>query len=110
MDIYCCTSEVMEIHLKYFIFFPCFWRIKLLNNLKNQNFFWQFQVIFHMFGTYVMYLNIGKTMTMIIMTEILATKITINNLRIPLCRHDEIRKGSQKYGQRTSKNCEKVHV
>ena len=23
-DIYLCTSEVMEIHLKYFVFFPCF--------------------------------------------------------------------------------------
>ena len=23
MDIYYCTSKVMEIHLKYFVFFPC---------------------------------------------------------------------------------------
>ena len=23
MDIYRCTSEVREIHLKYFVFFPC---------------------------------------------------------------------------------------
>ena len=43
MDIYRCTSEVMEIHLKYFVFFPCFWRIKLLNNLKNQSFFGNFK-------------------------------------------------------------------
>ena len=43
MDIYLCTSEVMEIHLKYFVFFPCFWRIKLLNNLKNQSFFGNFK-------------------------------------------------------------------
>ena len=35
MDIYLCTSKVMEIHLKYFVFFPYSWRIKLLNNLKN---------------------------------------------------------------------------
>ena len=41
MDIYGCTSEVMEIHLKKFVFFP--WRIKLLNNLKNQNFFGYFK-------------------------------------------------------------------
>ena len=60
MDIYRCTSEVMEIYLKYFVFFPCFWRIKLLNNLKNQSFFWQFQVMFHMFGTYAMYLDIER--------------------------------------------------
>ena len=60
MDIYCCTLEVMEIHLKYFVFFPCFWRMKLLNNLKNQRFFWQFQVMFHMFVRYFMYLDIGR--------------------------------------------------
>ena len=33
---------------------------------------------------------------MIMMTEILATKITINNLQIRLSRHYEIRKDSQK--------------
>ena len=60
MDIYHWKLEVMEINLKYFAFFPCSWRIKLLNNLKNQGFFWQFQLMFHMFGTYVMYLDIGK--------------------------------------------------
>ena len=37
------TSKVMEIHLKYFVFFPCSWRIKLLNNLKNQNFLGNFK-------------------------------------------------------------------
>ena len=31
-------------------------------------------------------------MTMIMITENLAMKININNLRIPLCRHYEIRK------------------
>ena len=39
MDIYHCTSEVMEIHLKYFVFFSCFWKLKFLNNLKNQSYF-----------------------------------------------------------------------
>ena len=43
MDIYRYTSDVMEIHLKYFVFFQCFWRIKLLNNLKNQTFFGNFK-------------------------------------------------------------------
>ena len=43
MHIYRCTSEVMEIHLKYFVFFLCFGRIKLLNNLKNQSFFGNFK-------------------------------------------------------------------
>ena len=35
------------------------------------------------------------TLTMIMMTDNLATKITINNLQIPLCRHYEIRKDSK---------------
>ena len=43
-------------------------------------------------------------MTMIMITENLAMKITINNLHIPLCRHYEIRKDSQKYGLRPCKN------
>ena len=43
---------------------------------------------------------------MIMMTDNLATKITINNLKIPLCR--KLRK-TQKYGQRPRKNFEKVH-
>ena len=47
-------------------------------------------------------------MTRIMMTDNLATKITISNLRLPLCRHYEIRKDSQKYGQRPRKNCEKI--
>ena len=42
MGIYRCTSEVMKIHLKYFVFSSCSWRIKLLNNLKNQSFFGNF--------------------------------------------------------------------
>ena len=59
MNIYRCTLEVMEIHLKYFAFSPCFRRIKLLNNLKNQSLFTNFKYCF-MFGTYVMYLDIGR--------------------------------------------------
>ena len=48
-------------------------------------------------------------MTMIMRTDNhLATKITINNLQIPLYRHYEIRKDSQKYGHYPCKNCEKV--
>ena len=47
-------------------------------------------------------------MTMIMMTDNLAMKI-ISNLQIPIRRHYEIRKDPQKYGQRPSKNCEKVH-
>ena len=43
---------------------------------------------------------------MIMMTDNLAMKI-ISNLQIPLCRHYEIRKDSQKYGQRPCKNCVK---
>ena len=40
----------MEIWLKYFVFFSCTWKIKLLNTLKKtKSFFWQFQVIFHMY-------------------------------------------------------------
>ena len=35
------------------------------------------------------------TLTMIMMTDSLATKITINNLQIPLCRHYGIRKVSK---------------
>ena len=48
-------------------------------------------------------------MTMIMMTENQATKITINNLQIPLCMHYEIRKGSQKYGQRPFNTEMRIH-
>ena len=47
-------------------------------------------------------------MTMIMMTEDLANKITINNLQILLSRHYEIWKDSQKYGKRPCKNRKKV--
>ena len=33
---------------------------KAFKYLKNQSFFWQFQVTFHMYGTYVIYLDIGR--------------------------------------------------
>ena len=51
-----------------------------------------------MFGTYVMYLDIGRDNDDDYDDGNLAAKITINNLQIPLCRHYEIRKSSQKYG------------
>ena len=38
VNIYRCTSKVIEIHLKYFVFLLCSWGRKLLNNLKNQIF------------------------------------------------------------------------
>ena len=38
MDIYHCTSEVMKIELKYFVIFPCTWKIKLLNTSKTKAF------------------------------------------------------------------------
>ena len=38
-------------------------------------------------------------MTIIMMTDNLAAKITISNLQITLSRHYEIRKDFQKYGQ-----------
>ena len=47
-------------------------------------------------------------MTMIMMTDNLAAKITISNLQIPLCRHYEIKHDSQKDEQLPNKNCEKV--
>ena len=45
-------------------------------------------------------------MTMIVMTENLATKIIY---RYPSVGTMKFRKGSQKHGQRPHKNCEKVH-
>ena len=76
---------------------------------QKENLFWQFQVMFHMFGTYAMYLDIGRDDDDDYMTENLATKIAINNLHKLLCKNYEIRKDSQKYGQHPCKNCEKVH-
>ena len=43
LDVYRCTLKVMEIYSKYFVFFPCSWRIKFLNNLKNQSFLGNFK-------------------------------------------------------------------
>ena len=44
---------------------------KAFKYLKNQSFFWQFKVTFHM------YLDLDEMMTMIMLTENLATNITI---------------------------------
>ena len=38
LNIYRCTSEVMELQLKYFVFFPCTWKMKLLNTSKTEAF------------------------------------------------------------------------
>ena len=130
--IYRCTLRVMEIHLKYFVFFSCSWRIKLLNNLKNQSFHcikyarirvfsdrilpykdkiydfiyirkntghwkpvfshilcsvsWQFQAKFHMLGYMLCTLTSEETMTMIMMTDNPATKITISDLQIGIIK------------------------
>ena len=59
--------------------------------------------MFYKFGTCVMYLGIGRDDDDDYDYGNLATKISINNLQIPLCRHYEIRKDSQKYGQRPCK-------
>ena len=54
LDIFHLTSEVMEIQLKYFVIFPCTWRIKFLNTSKSKAFLAMSSVTFHM------YLNIGR--------------------------------------------------
>ena len=57
-----------------------------------------------------MYLDIKRDRhRLIMMTGNLATKIILSNLQIPLCRHYEIRKDSQKYDQRRRKNCKRVN-
>ena len=43
----------MELQLKYFVFSMCL-KDKAFKYLKNQSFFWQFQVTFHI------YLDIGR--------------------------------------------------
>ena len=43
LDIYRCTSQVMELQLKYFVFL----KDNAFKYLKNQSLFWQFQVNFH---------------------------------------------------------------
>ena len=66
--------------------------------------------MFQILGTYVMYLDIKRDRhRLIMMTGNLATKIILSNLQIPLCRHYEIRKDSQKYDQRRRKNCKRVN-
>ena len=108
MDIYCCTSEVMEIHLKYFIFFPCFWKKSFEITWKTKAFLTISSNVSYVW--YICYVpRHWKRMTMIMMTENLATKIAINNLQILLCRHYEVRKVSQKYGQRPCNAEMKIH-
>ena len=66
--------------------------------------------MFQILGTYVRYLDIKRDRhRLIMMTGNLATKIILSNLQIPLCRHYEIRKDSQKYDQRRRKNCKRVN-
>ena len=64
--------------------------------------------MFHMFGTYVMYLDIGRNDDDDYDDGEYSNEDTVNNLHILICRHYEIRKDSQKYGQRPCKNFEKV--
>ena len=64
--------------------------------------------MFHMLGTYVMYLDIGRDDDDDYDDGECSNEDTINNLHILICRHYEIRKDSQKYGQRPCKNFEKV--
>ena len=59
MDINRCTSKAMKIQLKYFIFSPCTWRIKLLVPQKPK-LFCQFQVKLNMLGTYLKYVDAGR--------------------------------------------------
>ena len=44
----------MELQLKYFVFFSIYLKDKAFEYLKNQSFFWQFQVTCHI------YLDIGR--------------------------------------------------
>ena len=60
MDINPCTSEVMKIQFKYFVFFPSTWRIKLLIPQNPRQLFWQVQVSFYILRAYAMHLEIGR--------------------------------------------------
>ena len=42
-------STHIKIQSKYFVLFPCTWRIKLLNTPKTKASFWQFDVTFHLY-------------------------------------------------------------
>ena len=77
--------------------------------LQKRKIFWQFQVTFYMLGTYVMYLDIGKDDDYYYDDGQSSDEDTMSHLQIPHCRHYEITKDSQKYGQHPCKNCEKVH-
>ena len=56
--------------------------------------------MFHRFSTYLMYQDIITDDD----DDYDAKMITIHNVQIALCRRYEIRKDSQKYGQRPCKN------
>ena len=62
LDIHCCTTVVMEIQLKYFVFFPCTWKINLLNASIPK----LFSAIY---SNVSMYSSSEKTMAIIMMTE-----------------------------------------
>ena len=49
-----------ENSVEVFRLFSMYLKDKAFKYLKNQSFFWQFQVTFHMVGTYVIYLDIGR--------------------------------------------------
>ena len=56
--------------VEVFRLFSMYLKDKAFKYLKNQSFFWQFKVTFHM------YLDLDEMMTMIMLTENLATNIT----------------------------------
>ena len=62
-----------------------------------------------MLGTYVMYLDIGRDDDDDCNNGESRDEDYQSHLQIPLCRHYEIRKDSQKYEQRPRKTCEKVN-
>ena len=46
--------------LEVFRLFSMFQKGKAFKYPQKENLFWQFQAMFHMFGTYAMYLDIGR--------------------------------------------------
>ena len=55
LNIFRCASEVIEIQLKNFVFFPSTWSIKLLNTSKPKPFFFAISSV-----TFHTYLDMGK--------------------------------------------------
>ena len=85
IDIYRCTSEVMEIQLKYFVFFPCTWKIKFYNTSKTK-----------------VFLAVSSNVSYVRHTCYVPSHRK-RRLRW-LWWHNEIIKDSQKHGQHTCKN------